>query len=133
MGNEVRLYQDNNCFYLLQNLNGMYLYQRTKAKEKFIKHETKILEQCVENAIREIFAKNGINIYDTEESSLNRAFSELNAKGKDIKITDLYRDRIEYHCMLIGCSPNKMTCWLEDGDLLQCGIQVEEIEIGEKL
>lgn len=129
MGNEVRLHQDGNTFYLLQNISGMSLYQKTKAIEKFIKHETKILESCLENELSNIFARNGINVYDKSESALKLAFDTLKGKGKEIVVTDIYKDRHLDGCNLIGCSPNKMTVWLEDDELLQCGVRVEEKEI----
>lgn len=129
MGNEVRLQQDGNCFYLLQSLVGMSLYQRTKAIEKFIKHETKILENCIETEIKSIFTNNGINVYDTNESALNELFSALNSKGKRIEITDLFECKVDDNCVLLGKSPNKMTVWLEDETLLECGIRIREIEV----
>lgn len=127
--NEVKLIRENNSFYLTQSLVGMSLYQRTKAIEKFIRHETKILENCIETEIKAIFQRNGINVYDTSESALNELFSALNSKGKRIEITDLFECKVDDNCVLLGKSPNRMTVWLEDETLLECGIRIREIEV----
>lgn len=127
--NEVKLIREDNSFYLTQSLVGMSLYQRTKAIEKFIRHETKILENCIETEIKAIFQRNGINVYDTSESALNELFSALNSKGKRIEITDLFECKVDDNCVLLGKSPNKMTVWLEDETLLECGIRIREIEV----
>ena len=127
--NEVKLIREDNSFYLTQSLVGMSLYQRTKAIEKFIRHETKILENCIETEIKAIFQRNGINVYDTSESALNVLFSALNSKGKRIEITDLFECKVDDNCVLLGKSPNRMTVWLEDETLLECGIRIREIEV----
>ena len=132
MATRVSLYQEDNCYYLIQDISGLTLYQKTKVIDKFIKQETKVLESCVENALRQVFADNGINIQDTSESALNRAFDTLKTKGKQIVINDIYKGRVMYRCTQVGISPNKMSVWLENGYLLQCGIQVEIKELGEQ-
>ena len=124
--NNVKLTQDGDTIYLSQDLRGMNLYQRTKAIKQFIKSETKILEECVENAIRRIFAKNGINIYEDSESALYDRFSALKSKGKEIEIIDIYGNAEYDNAIVVGVSENKMTCILEDDYMLSCGIRVEE-------
>ena len=128
--NEVKLTREYDCFYLTQSLLGMSLYQRTKAIKKFVNNETKILEECVETEIRAIFNRNGIIVHSTEESALNDLFSALKSKNKGIEIVDLFKtDKVDDNCVLVGVSPNKMTIWLEDNDLLQAGIKVREIDL----
>ena len=129
MAQNVILVKDDNCYYLTQDLRGMSLYQRTKTIKKFINQETKVLEDCIENEIRAIFQRNGINVYETTESVLNALFSALNEKGKDIAIVDLYKDKNIDKCIMVGTSPNKMTVWLEDDTTLECGISVKEINL----
>lgn len=126
---EVKLIQENNCLYLTQNIEGCGLYQRTKFIRNFINNETKVLEDLAETEIRKIFAKNGINIYSTDKSALNLAFDTLNRKGKEIVITDLYKDNENFGCVLVGMSANEMSVWLEDDKILQCGVMVEERKI----
>ena len=134
MANRVQLYHEDNCYYLVQDISGLTLYQKTKVQEKFIKQETKVLEECVENALRQVFADNGINIQDTSESALNSAFDTLKTKyHKTINIVDLFANKIMYRCTQVGTSPNKMSVWLENGYLLQCGIEIEIIDLGEKV
>lgn len=129
MAHNVILVKDDNCYYLTQDLTGMSLYQRTKTIKKFINQETKVLEDCIENEIRAIFQRNGINVYETTESVLNALFGALNEKGKDIAIVDLYKDKNIDKCIMVGTSPNKMTVWLEDDTTLECGISVKEIDL----
>ena len=125
--NEVKLTREYDCFYLTQSLRGMSLYQRTKAIKKFVNNETKILEECVETEIRAIFNRNGIIVHSTEESALNDLFSALKSKNKGIEIVDLFKsDKVDDNCVLIGVSPNKITIWLEEDYLLECGIKVVE-------
>ena len=87
MATRVSLYQEDNCYYLTQDISGLTLYQKTKVIDKFVKQETKVLENCVENDLRAIFSKFGINIQDTSESALNSAFDTLKGKGKNIEVT----------------------------------------------
>ena len=128
--NEVKLTREYDCFYLTQSLLGMSLYQRTKAIKKFVNNETKILEECVETEIRAIFNRNGIIVHSTEESALNDLFSALKSKNKGIEIVDLFKsDKVDDNCVLIGVSPNKITIWLEEDYLLECGIKVVEKDL----
>lgn len=129
MKNRVKLVADNNCFYLTQSLRGLNLYERTKAINNFVKNETKILESCVEIEIKAIFERNGLSVYDTNESVLNALFSALKSKGKEIRITDIYQNAKLDNCIVVGTSENKMTCVLEDDEILQCGIALEEIKL----
>ena len=128
--NEVKLTREYDCFYLTQSLLGMSLYQRTKAIKKFVNNETKILEECVETEIRAIFNRNDIIVHSTEESALNDLFSALKSKNKGIEIVDLFKsDKVDDNCVLIGVSPNKITIWLEEDYLLECGIKVVEKDL----
>ena len=78
----MKLYQEDNCYYLTQDISGLTLYQKTKVIDKFIRQETKVLENCVENELRAIFSRFGINIQDNTESALNSAFETLKTKRK---------------------------------------------------
>lgn len=126
---KTNLTKIDNCLYLTLNIEGYSLYQRTKLIKNFIVNETKVLEDLADTEIRAIFAKNGINIYSTEENALKQAFDTLKGKGKEIVITDLYKDKENFGCVLVGMSANDMSVWLEDNKILQCGIMVEEREI----
>lgn len=126
---KTNLTKIDNCLYLTLNIDGYGLYQRTKLIKNFIVNETKVLEDLADTEIRAIFAKNGINIYSTEESALKQAFDTLKGKGKEIVITDLYKDNENFGCILVGMSANDMSVWLEDNKILQCGIMIEEREI----
>lgn len=122
--NEIKLTKENNCIYLTQDLWGMNLYQRTKAIEKFVKNETKILEYCVDNELKAIFNRNGIIVLTNDESVLNRAFDMLNAKGISIDIKDLFKNKKIYKGVVVGTSNNEMTVVLEDDRYIQCGVEI---------
>ena len=122
--NSVKLIQDNNTFCLMQDLTGLNLYQRTKAIKQFIKSETKILEECVDNYIREIFSKNGINLYGTSESALNERFSALKRKGKEISIVDRYKNLTEG--IVAGITDSEITCAIDDDNVISCYVEVIE-------
>lgn len=126
---KVKLTKIDNCIYLTQNLKDLNLYQRTKAIKNFIRNETKILEDLADTEIRTIFAKNGINIYSTDKSALNLAFDTLKTLGKAIDIVDIYENKDNFNCVLLGTSDNQISVWLEDDEILQCGIMIEEREL----
>lgn len=123
--------KDGNCLYLVEDLVNMDLYQKTKAIENFKNKETKLFERMIDNEIIKIFRANGVNIYSTEESALNRAFATLKAKGKGIMINDIYdKDRI-FRCIKVAESDRQgsFNIWLEDDRYLQCGIEIQEIRL----
>lgn len=125
----ARLVKDCNCYYLLMDISKLNLYQTTKAIDRFVKQETKVLENCIENEIRAIFSKNGIFVGETDKNAVEGLFGALKRKGKQIEIIDLYKDRNIKDAICIGTSPNKMSVWLENNGMLQCGIEVKEIEL----
>lgn len=124
--NSVKLLQYDNTFCLTQDLTGLNLYQRTKAIKQFIKSETKILEECVDNYIRAIFAKNGINVYETTESALNERFSALKRKGIEISIIDRYKNLQEG--VIIGITDSEITCVIDDDNVISCAIEIKEVK-----
>lgn len=124
--NSVKLIQYDNTFCLTQDLTGLSLYQRTKAIKQFIKSETKILEECVDNYIRAIFAKNGINVYETTESALNERFSALKRKGIEISIIDRYKNLQEG--VIIGITDSEITCVIDDDNVISCAIEIKEVK-----
>lgn len=124
--NSVKLTQYDNTFCLTQDLTGLNLYQRTKAIKQFIKSETKILEECVDNYIRAIFAKNGINVYETTESALNERFSALKRKGIEISIIDRYKNLQEG--VIIGITDSEITCVIDDDNVISCAIEIKEVK-----
>lgn len=111
----------------MQDLTGLNLYQRTKAIKQFIKSETKILEECVDNHIRAIFTKHGINVYETTESALNERFNALKRKGIEISIVDRYKNLQEG--VIIGITDSKITCAIDDDNIISCFVEVIEREV----
>lgn len=118
------IYRDNNCFYLIQDLQGLDLYERTRAIKRFISSDIKILEECVNTEIKALFKAKGINVYSSDESVLKRAYSEYTSKYGELSIVDLFKDEID-HCEIVQQKDN-LTIVIEDDRYLQCGIQLKE-------
>lgn len=128
-----RIIKEDNCLYLVQDIGGLDTYDRAKAIVNFCDKETKRFEKEIDRAITDIFERNGINIASTNKSVLKSAFATLNAKGKDIEITDLLKNS---ECELITTTKNHFNVMLETirvadcyGETLQCGVMVEERNI----
>ena len=48
----VNLTKDNNCYYLTQNIGGLSLYEKAKLINRFVKNETKVLENFIDKEIK---------------------------------------------------------------------------------
>ena len=128
--NNVKITQDNNCYYMVQDLQGLGTYDRAKAIVQFCDKETKEFEKVIDRAILDIFEKYGINVPNTTKSVLNRAFDYLNDNGIDIKIENLYtsNSKTYYSCELVK-QTNWFTIYIEDNRFIQCGVEIKEIRI----
>lgn len=128
--NNVKIIQDENCYYMVQDLQGLDTYDRAKTIVQFCDKETKEFEKVIDRAILDIFEKYGINVPNTTKSVLNRAFDYLNDNGIDIKIANLYtkNPKIYYSCELVK-QTNWFTIYIEDNRFIQCGAKVEEIKL----
>ena len=122
------LVQDNNTYILYENIGGLPLYDKIKAKMRFCKTEIKVLEEAIEQHCRTILSKNGIIVQDNSKSAVEHAFDTLNAKGKRIVITDIYENGTLFNGILVD-RVQGLNVMLEDNCLLQCGAMVEEKEI----
>lgn len=123
--------KDGNCLYLVEDLIGMSEWEKQKAIENFKTKETKLFEKMIDNEIVKIFRKNGVNIYSTEKSALNSAFSDLARKGKKVLVDDIYdKDKI-FGCVKVAESDRQcmFNIWLEDDRYLQCGVAIREIRL----
>ena len=131
MKNDIRFHKDGHCLYLVQDLEGLDLYERVIAMDNFKNKETKLFERLIDNEIIKIFRANGINVYSTDKSALNRAFDTLKQKGKGIATTDLYDTDKLYRCVKVAESDrsNLFNIWLEDDRYLQVGVEVVEIRL----
>ena len=119
----IKTYDSENgkIFVLEQNIKGYDAYQQAKAIESFINRETKVLEMAIETYLRQVFRNNGITIQDGSHSSLERAFIELENKGKQIVLNDRYYNIGDER--IVGESTNDMTVILED-EILSCAMEV---------
>ena len=119
----IKTYQgeQGKIFVLGQNIKGLNEYERAKAIESFIQRETKVLEMALETYLRQVLRDNGINIQDGSKQALERAFLELENKGKSIGIVDRYYEINNER--IIGESSNEMTVILED-DILSSAMEV---------
>lgn len=126
-----KIYRENGCLYLIQDISDTDIYERSKALVQFCDKETKLFEKEIDRAILEIFERNGINIPNTSKSVLKWAFDLLNRKNKDIVITDLYEKSVrsgDDRYYLVKKTKNGLTVMLEDNKLLQCGVEIREVE-----
>lgn len=117
--------QGNKVFVLNQDIKGLNEYERAKAIENFIDRETKVLEMAIETHLRQVFRDNGISINSGSKQALERAFIELDLKGKRIDLLDRYSelDNANFMGEIIGESPSEITCILEN-DTLGCAVEV---------
>ena len=136
------IYKEDNCLYLVQDISGMDLYDRSKAIVSFCDKETKLFEKEIDRAILEIFTKNGINISSTDKSVLKKALDLLKRNNKQIEIVDLYKyngeviDSEKYQIVKVKETKNHFTVLIETEwisgiktETLQCGVMIIEKEI----
>lgn len=128
---EIKEFQGENenskIFVLSQSVKGFNYYERTKAIERFINSETKVLEMAIENYLRQVLRENGIVPMSGSKESLERAFLILEARGKNIEIYDRYCLNCDER--IVGESPNHMTCIIED-ETLSAAMEVEVVDYG---
>ena len=125
-----KIERENDTLWLIQDLGGMGIYDKSKAIVNFCDKETKLFEKEIDRVVLEIFDENGINIPSTDKSVLKLAFDLLNAKGKDIEIVDNFKDRNVDECELIKMTKNHFSVVLEENRYIQCSVQVKEVENG---
>lgn len=124
-----RITREDNCLYLTQDIVGMSTYERAKAIVSFCDKETKNFEKEIDKAILDILDKNGVNIPNTDKSVLKKAFEYLKANNKDIKVNDIYESITDLYNAELIKQTKLFTIWLEDDRYLQCGVEVEEIDL----
>lgn len=127
--NLPKIYKEENCIYLTQDLSNMGTYDKAKAIVRFCDKETKLFEKEIDKAILDIFERNGINIPNTQKSVLKQAFSTLKHKGKDIEVKDIYSKINDLYNSELVKQTKYFSIWLEDNDYLQCGVLIKEKEI----
>ena len=126
-----KVYKEENCLYLVQDLSSLKTYERAKAIVEFCNRETKLFEKEIDRSIVEIFERNGVNIPSTDKSVLKQAFAILKEQRKDIVITDNYADMVDLYNSSLIKHTKLFTIWLEDDRYLQCGVNIEVIKLGE--
>ena len=137
----ARVYKDNECLYLIQDISGFSTYEKAKAIVSFCDKQTKDFEKEIDKAIIDIFEKNGVNIPNTDKSVLKLAFDLLNSKGTKIEIVDLFRGNIDnQNCEFIKETKNHFVVILETDnicgckkEILQCGVKIIEKKRGRYL
>ena len=127
---EIKIHEgetpNSKIYVISQNIQGLSLYERSKAIHRFIEKETKVLETCIENDLRAILIGYGIIPKDGIESALTEAFFNLHSLGKDIVIYDRYN---ELNNERIVGEKNNMTVINED-DILSAAMEVEVVDYG---
>lgn len=134
-----KIYREDNCLYLTQDLSGLGTYDKAKAIVSFCDKETKLFEKEIDRAIIDIFERNGIQIPNTDKSVLKLAFDLLKSKGVEIVVKDLYKYSEEHidsdYYEFVKYTKNHFTVMLERTyisgcrvETIQCGVQVLEKE-----
>lgn len=114
--------EENSKIYIMSlNVGGLNTYERAKATKRFIDNETKVLEMVLETDLREILRQHSIIPYDGSQSSLERAFAQLEAKGYTLEVRDRYYEINNEK--IVGESPNHMTVILEESTL-SCAMEI---------
>lgn len=116
---------NSQIFVMSMNIKGLSIYEKAKATEKFINKETKVLEQVLETILRNYLRENGVIPYDGSNQALEKAFIELELKGKKIDVIDRYYEIGNER--IVGESPNQMTIIEEDG-ILSCAMEIKIYE-----
>ena len=131
-----KIERDNDTLWLMQDLSGMGVYDKAKAIVNFCDKETKLFEKEIDRAIIDIFERNGIQIPNTDKNVLKLAFDLLKAKGKNIEITDLYKQDKNDGYEFVKYTKNHFTIVLEQmsmsgyrGETIQCGVEIKEIDL----
>ena len=102
-------------------ISGLGIYEKAKATKRFMETETKVLEQVLDTDLRQVLRDNGIIPDDGSNQALEKAFNQLELKGKTIEIRDRY---FEFQGeRIIGESPNCMTV-IEESDILSCAMEI---------
>ena len=123
---KIKIYdgeEPNSKVYVLSMLvKDLDTYEKAKATKRFINKETQVLEQVIENDLRQVLRDNGIIPQDGSNQALERAITLLECQGKKINIVDRYYQIGDER--IIGESPdNSMTIIIED-DILSCAVEV---------
>ena len=106
---------NSKIFVMSMSIGGLGIYEKAKATKRFMETETKVLEQVLDTYLRQVLRDNGIIPDDGSQQAFEKAFTELEIKGKTIEIRDRY---FEFQGeKIIGESPNLMTVIEEDGIL----------------
>ena len=124
-----QIYEDNDCFYLVQDLQGLDELSRAKAITNFASKGTKLLEMYLDSELEKILLDNFILMKDKEKATIKKALEKLETQGKRIEIEDLFAGKDFYKCKKITTTKNKMTIVLEEDRYLQCGVRVGEVMI----
>lgn len=125
----TRFIKEDNCLYMTYDLSNLGVYERAKAIVDFCDKDIKEFEKNIDRAIVDIFERNGINITSTKKNALKVAFATLKRKGKDIEITDLYKEQVDLYNSELIKETKYFTIWLEDDTYLQVGVSVEEKQL----
>lgn len=112
---------NSKVFVLTMDISGLGIYEKAKAKVKFINKETLVLEQVIDDYLRQVFREKGVSIEDGSVDALKRAFIILESQGICIGVYDRYYEINGER--IIGESPNGMTVIEEDGKL-SCAMEV---------
>ena len=118
---------DNHVIYhLWEDISDLDLYDRSKEILRFVKQESKIMEQVLENDLRGFLMSYGIIPYDNSKSALNEAFDTLKSKGKIIEIVDRNKKTKEE---VVGVSENGMTVIVDRYYVMSIAMEIKVVDL----
>ena len=126
---EIKTYTSESggkVYVISQSIKDLSLYEKSKAINRFIEKETKVLETCIDNDLRQVLISYGIIPQDGTQQALERAFLQLESKGVSINIYDRYNKLDNEY--IVGAK-NFMTIINED-DILSAAVEVEVVKNG---
>lgn len=114
-------------YHMWEDIGDLDLYERAKAKDRFLKSESKVMEKVLESDLRNFLSVFGIIPYDTSESALKLAFDTLNAKGKQIVIVDRNKNNTSEE--IVGVSDNHMTIVIDRYYVMSIAMEIKVVDL----
>ena len=114
-------------YYLYQDLSGLDLYTKSKAIDRFVRNEPKVMERVLEGDLKNFLRVESIIPQTMTESALNECFYELKKKGKEIVVIDRYANAYDEN--IIAVSENEMTVILDKENIISISIEIRKDKI----
>ena len=116
--------EDNNhtILHLYQDISELDLYQKNTTIDRFMKNESKKMENALDKVLRRVLHGLGINYLSNDESVLKSVFATLKGKGMTLIVVDRYKNIKDEQ--VLGISDNHMTVIIDRYDVLSIAMEV---------